>query len=279
MQETRFSEAEFAQVTRGITYRPARTSFISTMTGAPAHKEAATAEHWIQQAQQPARVEQGFQTLGQRGITAFVEIGPQSTLVEMGRRILPDDDRLWLPALHPQQEWRQLLITLGDLYRHGVEIDWQGFDQDYPRQWADLPTYPFQRQTYRLPIMPGTVRRVNGQSLDGHNHAGETTAAPTPISTTPYVAPQTATEQQLAAMWADLLGLERVGRHDQFFALGGNSVMVTQAVSAMRAAFGIELPLEALFEQPTVAAVAELVDMQLWATQGIDQDEEGVFEL
>lgn len=287
-QESGAAEVAFARIAQQIAYHQAHLSFFSTLTGGPAHKEAATAEHWIRQAQQPSYVDQALQTMSQRGITAFIEIGPQPVLIEMGQHILPDDVPLWLPTLRPQQEWWQLLTTLGELYCQGVEIDWQSFEQDYTYQWVELPTYPFQRQTYRIPTTSRAVRIANNVSLpapvslatDGQsNHDSGTTVVASSASVSPYVAPQTPTEQKLAVMWADLLDIERVGRQDHFFALGGNSVMVTQAVSAMRTAFGIELPLQTLFEQPTLAAVAELIDTQIWATQGIDEDEEGIIEL
>jgi len=75
-----------------------------------------------------------------------------------------------------------------------------------------------------------------------------------------YVAPRTATEQDLAQIWADILQVERVGIHDNFFALGGHSLLATQVVSKLRAACQIELPLRSLFETPTVEGVAKAVD-------------------
>ncbi|MES2936877.1 MAG: non-ribosomal peptide synthase/polyketide synthase [Pseudomonadota bacterium] len=70
------------------------------------------------------------------------------------------------------------------------------------------------------------------------------------------VAPRTPLEHALAAIWAEVLGLERIGIHDNFFALGGHSLLATQAVSRMRTAVASELPLQALFEAPTVAEMA-----------------------
>jgi amino acid adenylation domain-containing protein len=75
-----------------------------------------------------------------------------------------------------------------------------------------------------------------------------------------YVAPRTPVEARVAAIWAELLGVERVGIADDFFDLGGHSLLATQIVARVRNAFGLEdLPLNRLFEQPTVAAMALLV--------------------
>jgi acyl carrier protein len=75
-----------------------------------------------------------------------------------------------------------------------------------------------------------------------------------------YVAPRTELEERIAAVWQDLLGVERIGAHDDFFALGGHSLLATQIVSRLRDLFQLELPLAVMFEAPTVAKLSQLVE-------------------
>ncbi|TBV01690.1 phosphopantetheine-binding protein, partial [Stutzerimonas kirkiae] len=65
-----------------------------------------------------------------------------------------------------------------------------------------------------------------------------------------YVAPQSDLEQQMAAIWADVLKVEKVGLTDNFFELGGHSLLAVQVVSQANAQFGIDLPLQLIFESP-----------------------------
>ncbi|HBL28553.1 MAG TPA: non-ribosomal peptide synthetase, partial [Acidobacteria bacterium] len=71
-----------------------------------------------------------------------------------------------------------------------------------------------------------------------------------------YVAPRSREESLLAELWAELLGVERVGIHDNFFSLGGHSLLAVRLVSRVRERAGVELPLRAVLETPTVAGLA-----------------------
>jgi amino acid adenylation domain-containing protein len=77
---------------------------------------------------------------------------------------------------------------------------------------------------------------------------------------TAFVAPRTPTEKALAESWAGLLGESQIGADDNFFDLGGHSLLATQLLSRVRETFGVELSLRQLFEQPTVAGLAHLIE-------------------
>lgn len=79
-----------------------------------------------------------------------------------------------------------------------------------------------------------------------------------------FAAPSTETEKMLAALWCDLLKVESIGRDDNFFGLGGQSLLVMRAVSQMRKTFGVDVQLRNLFERPTVAGLAEVIDAMRW---------------
>lgn len=80
-------------------------------------------------------------------------------------------------------------------------------------------------------------------------------------------APRNDVERRLAELFAEVLGVSRVGIHESFFDLGGHSLLATQLVSRIRRAFEIALPVRALFEAPTVAGIARHVDAVAWTSQ------------
>ncbi|MFN8596435.1 MAG: amino acid adenylation domain-containing protein [Anaerolineae bacterium] len=119
---------------------------------------------------------------------------------------------------------------------------------------AQLPAYMLPSTFVVLDQLP---RLPNGKIDRRALPAPEFTA-----STDTYVAPRTPLEELLCGIWEDVLRVPRVGVHDHFFALGGHSLLATQLASRLREALQIEVPLRELFDKPTVAELAELIEMQ-----------------
>ncbi|WP_199442872.1 non-ribosomal peptide synthetase [Umezawaea beigongshangensis] len=112
-----------------------------------------------------------------------------------------------------------------------------------------LPSYMVPAAFHYLPAFPLTV---NGK-LDRR-------ALPEPVRSDSvdarYAAPRDDAERTVARLWGEVLGLDRVGVDDDFFQLGGDSLSAVRVSSRIRAAFGVDVPVRALFDAPTVAALA-----------------------
>ncbi|MEZ4240986.1 MAG: type I polyketide synthase [Myxococcota bacterium] len=103
--------------------------------------------YWRDLVRQPVRFADGLQTLGDDGYTVFVEVGPHTALLGMGRRTLTDRSLAWLPSLQRGEPALERLVpSLGALWCRGAPVDWAGWDAPWTRHRVALPTYPWQRR-------------------------------------------------------------------------------------------------------------------------------------
>lgn len=100
-----------------------------------------------------------------------------------------------------------------------------------------------------------------------------------PHGAAPYVAAETELQQQLVQQWQEVLGYSPVGIHDNFFEVGGHSLMAAALVTRMRKQFDFEVPLRELLETPTIAELAELLENRLWLLQQTETEAAEVLEL
>ncbi len=105
----------------------------------------------------------------------------------------------------------------------------------------------------RLPITPGG--KVDRRALPAPDWSGAGIG-----SEAEFIAPRTATEQQLAGIWSEVLSIERVGAHDNFFDLGGHSLLAIQVISRINRDLDLGIALRDLFEAATLKALAERVE-------------------
>jgi len=116
---------------------------------------------------------------------------------------------------------------------------------------ARLPDYLVPSHFVTLDALPlNPSGKVNRQALPAPEARAGQVSRP----------PETPVEQLMAGIWAQILGVERIGVEDDFFEIGGHSLLATRVVSRVRESFGVELALQAIFETPTVSALAARIE-------------------
>lgn len=176
----------FADAVCGVTLAPPRIPVVSSMTGGRVHGELTDPAYWRQQLRNTVRFADGVAGLYAHGCTVFLEIGPKPTLLSMAEQCIGGEHascpRLFLPSLSDKHhDWQQLLLSLGSLYAHGIEPDWQSLHEAPPPRRVSLPTYPFQRKPYWIDPAPAerTARKREGLTKEEGAHVQSLLYEPT----------------------------------------------------------------------------------------------------
>ncbi|WP_320066036.1 type I polyketide synthase [Micromonospora sp. RTGN7] len=156
---------ELIAVARTLTHSAPRIPVVSNVTGEVV--EEFTAEYWAVQARSAVRFADGIATLAGRGVTAFVELGPDATLSGLAGECLADTEGVVVvPVLRRDRaEKRSLLAALGAVHAHGANVDWAGL---LPGSGVvELPTYAFQRERFWLDApRPGDAAGLGLTAVD-----------------------------------------------------------------------------------------------------------------
>jgi phthiocerol/phenolphthiocerol synthesis type-I polyketide synthase E len=274
----------FARLIEGVRMKAPKLPYVTGVTGTwvtPA--QATSPEHWVRHLRQTVRFSEGIATLWQDPSTALVEVGPGQGLTTLAlQHGAGRGDRVALPSLRSAYEAHDdqafLLRSLGRLWTVGVEVAWTRFHAGEPRRKVRLPTYPFERQPYLIE-RPGRRTEKAGLALPEGAGAPEgpassessSTLHPRPDLPVPYLAPRNETEEAVAAVWREALHLETVGVHDSFFQLGGHSLLASQVALRLEQVAGVELPLRALLERPTIAEIGETLERLRQGDTALDE--------
>jgi acyl transferase domain-containing protein len=142
------------QTAAEVTYHSPKLALVCPRTGAIAGAEIATPAYWEAVGSAQIQLTKNITTLQQQGCQIFLELGLQPTWVTLADQQATATGT-WLTSLTPEQPaWRSLLHSLASLYEQGAKVDWFGFDREYLRQWVNLPTYAWQRQSYWIDTEP-----------------------------------------------------------------------------------------------------------------------------
>ncbi|MFF4355200.1 SDR family NAD(P)-dependent oxidoreductase, partial [Streptomyces sp. NPDC001530] len=140
---------------------------VSNVTGELA-QELGSPEYWVRHVREAVRFADGIRTLADRGVTTFIELGPDGVLTGMAEETA--EDAVLVPALRrDRSETEALVSALGRVHVNGVVVGWPAFFAGSGAQHIDLPTYPFQRRRYWMNAESGTGD-VGSAGLDAAGH-------------------------------------------------------------------------------------------------------------
>ncbi len=249
--------APFRELVAQVSLQAPRIPYVSNLTGTwITAAEATDPDYWARHLRQTVRFADGLGELLREPDAVLLEVGPGRTLSALaGRHPHRATARAVVPSLgrprDPRPEVPLLLAAAGKLWLAGVKLDAEAMHAGRRHRRVPLPTYPFERQRYWVAPRSPAVSK-------GRPELGAPPEIPRDVPAG-WTEPHGAREREVAALWRETLGIEWVGAHDDFFELGGHSLMATRLVSRLRDRFGVEVPIDAFFEAPTVAGLARRI--------------------
>ena len=225
----------FAEALADVELRPAVLPLAANLSGElVASGERLDAGYWLRHLCEPVQFAAGIHRLVAEGHDLFVELGPTATLCALGRRCVGKDAAVtWLPSLLEGRDAEQTMLdSLAALDVRGAPVDWYAFDAQLARRRLDLPTYPFQRESYWFDV---PMKRE-----------------------APLEAGMHATGDRRSKILVDLLAVAgrlmdlppaAIDAETPFLEMGADSIILVNLVRILEKSYGLELPVRLLFEK------------------------------
>jgi len=266
------AHAAFLERLRRTRLAAPRIPFVAGLTGGWIRPEEATDPgYWGRHLRESMRFSAGIATLLAEPDRVLLEVGPGRALAALaapqaaGRPVLSS---LGNPAEEGSDAFH-LTAAVGHLWIAGRELDPARLFAGQERRRASLPAYPFERLRYWIEpdraqqapeaavvAAPSAAAAIPERPSAAVARMPAQTLHPRPRLATPFVAPRGEMEERIAELWRRVLGVAEVGIYDSFLDLGGHSLLATQMLSLLREEMRVDLPIEEMFADPTVAGVA-----------------------
>jgi phthiocerol/phenolphthiocerol synthesis type-I polyketide synthase E len=286
MQEA--ADAFVAQVAK-VQRRTPNLPFASNVTGKRVTAAQATdPAYWGQHLRSTVRFADGLADVTGQLDAILLEVGPGRTLCTFARAagdLVATQSLAEAKAVRDDvHQWHH---ALAELWLAGASIDFDATYRTSGRRVRPMPTHPFIRQRYWIEREPsggplasaglGPVASSTLEVASGESGAPATVTPgrhPRPSLSTRFVAPSSEDERRVAGLWEEVLGLAPVGIDDDFFDLGGHSLLATTLVGRLRELYQIDIPLQRLFEAPTVRGTAQVLADERAAISVLGDDDE-----
>nr|AAX98185.1 polyketide synthase type I [Streptomyces aizunensis] len=165
--------ADFRKVAEGLVYENPRIPIVSNLTGTLVTDEMASADFWVRHVREAVRFLDGIRALESRGVTTYIELGPDGVLSALAQDCLTagtgTGTAIFAPVLRAARpEAESVTTALATAHVHGTPVDWRAYFAGTGARRADLPTYPFQGRRYwpEAAAPSGAAAGLGDQAVD-----------------------------------------------------------------------------------------------------------------
>jgi acyl transferase domain-containing protein len=271
--------ADLRQAIDGIQFTDPAITLVSTVSGQVGRLSDISADYWGRHIVEPVNFMAAMRTLDRRGKHVFIEVSPFATLTSLGKRCVPPARHVWLPSMHPaDQDGNVVLDAVAKAYAAGQPISWPDFHRGHRGRKIELPTYAFDRKSYRLPGRPAGISLAgladgvsDGQAGSGDqaepkradaDGAVAVALAPMPEGGERRTAITELIREKVAAV-LEFPDLADVGADADFTDLGMDSLLAIKVRKELCASLSVSFPTPEIFSNPTPRALAEFLDGHL----------------
>ncbi len=261
----------FTEEVKKVRLHPPRIRFASNVTGTwITPDQAMDPSYWARHLRQTVRFCDCVEELLKEPNRVFLEVGPGYTfsMLVWQHPNRTEEHVVLSSTRHPKEKESDLafiLNTLGRLWLAGIQVSWPGFYSDERRHRIPLPTYPFERERFwmeaRTPVNTATLKAPSLSEGSEKTLLSERMHSE-PKTENAHGTPKGEVERTLAGIWQELLGLEQVRIDDNFFDLGGSSLIALRLFAQIEKKFARKLPLATLLEAPTVKQLAGVLERE-----------------
>jgi acyl transferase domain-containing protein len=245
--------------------------FISNVSGDwITDSQAIDPDYWVSHLRQAVQFSKGMATLAKTQNRFYLEIGQASILCNLARDNLNKNEGIASSlgyANNPRNERYEFLTCIKQLWAQGICLNWKNFTAQHTARRISLPTYAFERKSYWIEpcwndyqsdINFGTVE-IKQENSDKGEKIIEISVVQEDVNrkkvSTSYVAPETDKQIEMATIWEKFLGVDGVGITDNYFELGGDSLLAVQINKRIKTNMGIDIPMSKLFELATIRKI------------------------
>ena len=241
--------APFEQAAARVPLQAPAVPVVSSLTGKLLTDEQATSpRYWADQLRGTVRFADGMGTALGEGISTFLDIGPSATATALALANAASSGARVIGGFPDGDHEAGLLKALGAVWAAGHAVSWKSIYAERGCRRVELPAYPFEKRRCWIEPVPRQATAVEVERVEAPAAAAS--------SGVHSEAPAGDYEALVAAIWQELLGVEFLSADDNFFALGGQSLLATRVITRIHEETGVELPVRAIFDSPTVAGLA-----------------------